>query len=202
MSTVRTRIIARAFSMQGGIVVVVALFGCVRLSVCLSGRLSVMWCVCEAGTGAGPESSRATLLHTYMPRTCTYRSHRARRTPPAQPCCKSPDRYCGLGRLLRCKAQRQRLSVHARLYTCEHHLAYPKSQNAPAHGVGSCSYALEQESGASCSCSSCYSSGFSLLRRLGSAVAGLKRRILDSAVESVLRSAGLEQDVGHRASLN
>ena len=91
MSTVRTRIIARAFSMQGGIVVVVALFGCVRLSVCLSGRLSVMWCVCEAGTGAGPESSRATLLHTYMPRTCTYRSHRARRTPPAQPCCKSPD---------------------------------------------------------------------------------------------------------------
>ena len=149
MSTVRTRIIARAFSMQGGIVVVVALFGCVRLSVCLSGRLSVMWCVCEAGTGAGPESSRATLLHTYMPRTCTYRSHRARRTPPAQPCCQSPDGYCGLGRLLRCKAQRQRLSMHARLYTCQHHLAYPKSQKAPAHGAGSCSYVLEQESGAS-----------------------------------------------------
>ena len=57
--------------------------------------------------------------------------------------------YCGLGRLLRCKAQRQRLSMHARLYTCQHHLAYPKSQKAPAHGAGSCSYVLEQESGAS-----------------------------------------------------
>ena len=180
MSTVRTRIIARAFSMQGGIVVVVvALFGrvrlCVCLSGCLSGCLSVMWCVCEARElvlGRKAVDDRATLLHVYMPHTCTYRSHRARRTPPAQPCCQSPDGYCGLGRLLRCKAQRQRLSMHARLYTCQHHLAYPKSQNAPAHGVGSCSYALEQESGASRSCSSCYSSGFSLLRRLGSAVAG------------------------------
>jgi hypothetical protein len=174
MSTVRTRIIARAFSMQGGIVVV-ALYGCVRLSVCLSVCPSAMWCVCEAREqvlGRKAVDDRATLLHVYMPHTCTYRSHRAHRIPPAQPCCQSPDGYCGLGRLLRCKAQRQRLSMHARLYTFHHQLAYPKSQNASAHGVGSCSYVLEQESGASCSYSSCYSSGFSLLRRLGSAVAG------------------------------
>lgn len=138
MSSVRTRIIARAFSTHGGILLI-----CMCVSLCVCGYIcprsestSDGWDLgadeFELVCGERRRDTTAAYIHVHVPFT----TH--------QPSCQLIIKDLGHCLCSCCKAQRQRLCKAVHWSPATPTSPARKSQNASAHPVGSCTSHLEQ----------------------------------------------------------